>query len=234
MKKFAVYCISAVLLSSSLQASATEEAEAGSAATESTASYSLQFSGLKWAQSKTKYSDEATSRDATSLMTGDLVDASVWASIGKWNVYFYPFQDVNALASVSYMLRDDLEIGIDLGLNATRVKEPKNEVSSDLYGIFTTWSVPFESFILENLAVLDMTRVETTSFNSTTGEDESTKVTGSYLKLSSTIVVPLAKNAAYLAGVWWASESGKNDGTDTTRKSSQFGLTLAGLRLTLD
>jgi nucleoside-specific outer membrane channel protein Tsx len=234
MKKLATYSISAALLSCSLPALAVDDAPTTAAPPESTASLSLQFSGLAWDQSTTKYSDEETSRDSTSLMTGNLVDASIWASFGPWNVYFYPFQDMNALASVGYMLGDDLEIGIDLGLNATRLKEPKNEVSSDLFGIFTTWSVPFDDFILENFAVLDITRMETTSFNSVTGEDEKTKVTGNYVKLSSTVVVPLAKNAAYLAGIWLASETGKNDGTDTTRRSSQFGLMLAGLRLTLD
>jgi hypothetical protein len=60
------------------------------------------------------------------------------------------------------------------------------------------------------------------------------KVTGNFLKLSSNIVVPIAKNAWYMAGVWWASENGKNQSTDTTKKSTQFGLTLAGLRLTID
>ncbi|MDQ3231307.1 MAG: hypothetical protein M3Q07_05750, partial [Pseudobdellovibrionaceae bacterium] len=169
-----------------------------------------------------------------SLMTGDLVDAFVYATIGKLNLYFYPFQDVNSLVSVSYMVRDDLEVGVDLGLNANRIKEPKSELSSDLFGAFVTWYVPVGSYSLENMALVDFTRVESTDLNSLTNEEETSKHTGSYMKISSTIIVPISKNAFYFAGIWVAAERGKDHTSDVTKKSSQFGLTLAGLRLTVD
>lgn len=228
MKKLRIFFMSALLFGGSTRAAWAEESESTSA------SFSFQFSGLRWAQSKTKYSDEDSNREMTSLMTGDLVDSSVWATIGNFNLYFYPFQDINSLVSLGYMIRDDLEIGVDLGLNSSKLKDPKSELSSDLVGAFVTWSVPLASYVLENFAVLDVTRSESTDINSTTNEEETTKITGNFFKISSSIVVPLSKNASYLAGVWWAAENGKNHAADTTKKSSQIGLTLAALRLTIE
>lgn len=228
MKKSGIYFVSALLIGSSGSTAWAEEKE------EASASFSVQFSGLRWAQSKTKYSDEDSKREMTTLMTGDLVDSLVWATVGKFNLYFYPFQDINSLVSLGYMIRDDLEVGVDLGLNSSKMKDPKSELSSDLFGAFVTWSVPFDGYILENFAVLDVTRSEATEINSTTNEEETTKITGNFFKISSSVVVPIAKNASYMAGVWWAAENGKNQATDVTKKSTQFGLTLAGLRLTIE
>lgn len=228
MKKSGFYFVSALLIGSSMPMALAEEKE------ETAASFSFQFSGLRWAQSNTKYSDEDSKREATTLMTGDLVDSLVWATVGRFNLYFYPFQDINSLVSLGYMIRDDLEIGVDLGLNSSKIKDPKSELSSDLFGAFVTWSVPIQSFVLENFAVFDVTRSESTEINSTTNEEETTKITGSFFKISSTVIVPIAKNASYMAGVWWAAENGKNHAADTTKKSTQFGLTLAGLRLTIE
>ncbi len=220
--------MSALLIGSLSSAAGAEEKE------EPGASFSFQFSGLRWAKSKSKASDEDTNRELTTLMTGDLIDSSVWATVGKFNLYFYPFQDVNSLVSLGYMLRDDLEIGVDLGLNSSKWKDPKSELSSDLFGVFATWSVPFDGYVLENFAVLDVVKSESTEINSTTTEEETTKITGNFLKISSSVVIPLAKNASYLAGLWWAAENGKNHADDTTTKSTQFGLTLAAFRLTID
>jgi hypothetical protein len=228
MRKSGIYVMAVLLIGSSGATAWAEENES------TPASFSLQFSGLRWSQSGTKYSDETSKREVSSLMTGDLVDSLVWATIGKVNLYFYPFQDVNSLVSLSYMVRDDLELGVDLGLNANKTKEPKSELSSDLLGAFVTWSVPVEDYVLEHFAVLDVTRTEATEINSSTNEEETNKVTGNFFKISSSIVIPIAKNAYYMAGVWWAAENGKNHATDTTRTSTQFGLTLAGLRLTVD
>lgn len=228
IKKIGLYFIYLALIGNSAPAAFAEDS--GPAL----ASLSLQFSGLKWDQTKTKYSDEDSARESTSLMTGDLVDASVYAAIGKVNLYFYPFLDLNSLVSIGYMIQDNLEVGIDLGLNASKIKEPKNELSSDLMGAFTTWTVAFDGFALENFAVLDFTRVESTMYNSTTNEDDKTKVTGTFMKVSSTVVVPIAKNAFYMGGIWLAAERNKNDTLDVTKNSTQFGLMLAGLRLTVD
>jgi hypothetical protein len=228
MKTFGFYFVSALLIGiSSMPAHAEENESPG-------ASFSLQFTGLRWDQSRTKYSDESKAWDSIHLKTGDLVDAVVWATIGRLNVYFYPFLDSNALVSVGYMLREDLEIGFDLGVNATRIEEPKTEMSSDLMGAFITWSLPFEYHILENYAVFDFTRGETTNVDTSTQEEETRKQSGSYFKVSSTVIVPLAKNVWYMTGLWWAAENGKDHTTRVTKKSSQFGLTVAGLRLTVD
>jgi hypothetical protein len=198
------------------------------------ASLSLQFTGLRWALSDTKYSDEADKREITTLTSGDLVDSLIWATINKVNIYFYPFQDSNALLSIGYMVRDDLEIGLDLGVNTSKVKNPKSELSSDLLGIFSTWIVPVGDYALENVGIFDVTSAKSTEINGTTGEEDSVKVTGTFFKLSSSIVIPIAKNAWYMGGLWWASENGKNMSADTTKKSTQFGVNVAGLRMTIE
>jgi hypothetical protein len=125
-------------------------------------------------------------------------------------------------------------VGVDLGLNANKFKNPNSEISSDLFGIYGFWTVPFENNFLENSAVLDVTRTESNGMNSTTNEEETTKETGSFLKISSTMLFPIAKNAWYMTGVWWAAENGKNHTADTSRKSTQIGITLAGFRITME
>lgn len=224
MKNSAVYFVSILLTTGSMAAENEPIA----------ASLSLQFSGLRWAQSQTKYSDEGTKREITTLNSGDLVDSLIWATVDKVNLYFYPFQDSNALLSLGYMIRDDLELGVDLGLNASKVKDPKSELSSDLFGAFATWIVPAGDYTLENVGILDFTRSESTELNTTTGEEENIKVTGSFFKVSSSIIIPIAKNAWYMGGVWWAAENGKNHSDDSTKKSTQFGINLAGLRMTIE
>lgn len=224
MKNFGVCIVSALLAGSSMAAESEPAA----------ASLSMQFTGLRWAQSQTKYSDEDSKREITTLTSGDLVDSLLWATVDKVNLYFYPFQDSNALLSIGYMIRDDLELGIDLGLNASKVKNPKSELSSDLFGAFATWIVPVGDYALENVGILDFTRTESTETNTTTGEEEKIKVTGSFFKVSSSIVIPIAKNAWYMGGVWWAAENGKNHSDDSTKKSTQFGINLAGIRITID
>jgi hypothetical protein len=228
MKLFGYYFASAVLVGTSSQAAQAEDSASPGA------SFSLQFTGLRWDQSRTKYSDEAKARESTHIKTGDLADSVVWATIDRLNVYFYPFQDSNALVSVGYMLRDDLELGLDLGVNATRVEDPKTEMSSNLMGAFVTWSLPFASQILENYAVFNFMTAEATDVNTSTQEEETRKQSGSSFKASSTVIIPLARNVWYMTGIWWATEKGKDHGTQVTRSSSQFGVTLAGLRLTVD
>jgi len=224
MKNFGV-CFLSVLLTGSSMAAENDTIPA---------SLSLQFTGLRWAQSETKYNPEPGKRDLTKLTSGDLVDSLLWATVDKVNLYFYPFQDTNALLSIGYMVRDDLEVGIDLGLNASKVKVPKSELSSDLFGAFTSWIVPVGDSALENIGILDFTRSKSTEMNTTTGEDQSITVTGDFFKVSSSIVIPIAKNAWYTGGVWWAVENGKNHADKTTKKSTQFGINLVGLRITIE
>lgn len=224
MKNFGIYCMSLLVATGSFAAENEPIA----------ASLSLQFTALRWAQSDTKYSDEATKREITTLNSGDLVDSLIWATIDKVNLYFYPFQDSNALLSIGYMVRDDLEIGLDLGVNTSQVKNPKSELSSNLLGVFATWIVPVGDYALENVGIFDVTSSKSTEVNTTTGEEDSIKVNGTFFKLSSSIVIPIAKNAWYMGGVWWASENGENMSADTTKKSTQFGINVAGLRMTIE
>lgn len=197
------------------------------------ASLSLQFSGLKWQESHSKEDGTDGTIKATQQLTADLVDATLWLTFdGRWNFYLYPFQDANALLSLGYMLRDDLEIGIDLGLNSTKVTNPDAEVKSDIFGVFGTWSVPVSSFMLENVAVYDLLTLKVKETDPVSGAMTSSKTTGSYMKISSTVVLPLAKNAQYLGGVWYATDDSKTAGIKL--KKSQFGLLLAGIRITVD
>jgi|GEM_PF-3543759 len=202
------------------------------------ATFTFQYSGLRWTANTTKSTDqngEKTEQKSTSLMTADLAHSMVYMTIGdKLKLYFYPFQDGNALVSAGYMLRDDLEVGLDLGLNSTRIDQPKGISQASLFGGFATWAVPFPTFVLENSIILDSSSFKTLTTNSLTGDEETSEFSGAFLKVGATAVVPIAKNASYLAGVWFAMDHSKNNSVAAKRSSSQFGITLAGLRITLD
>lgn len=224
----AIFAVSGLMITGAVRA---EEAPAP-------ATLSFQYSGLKWTRTHGKITDtsgQKSERKATSLLSGDLVDSFIYATIGgKLNLYFYPFQDSSSLISAGYMLRDNLEVGVDLGLDATRVDEPKDEYSSDLFGAFATYTANFDGFAVENIATLDFTRVESTIFNNQTSQDDKSKTSGTFLKLSATAIVPIAKNAFYLAGFWLAGDRSKNHTLDSKRTSGQFGLMLAGLRIAVE
>jgi len=197
------------------------------------ASLSLQFSGLKWQESSSKEDGADATTKATQTLTADLVDGTLWLTFDeRWNFYLYPFQDANALLSIGYMLREDLEIGVDLGLNSTKVTDPDAEVKSDIFGAFATWIVPVSSYALEIGAVYDLLTLKVKEADAVTGDMTTSNTTGSYMKVSSTLVIPLAKNAQYIGGVWYATDDSKTAGVKT--KQSQLGLLLAGIRITLD
>ncbi len=202
------------------------------------ATLTFQYSGYKWNSTTSKSTDtngNETERKGTSTLTADLVDSLIYVTIGgKLNLYLYPFQDGNALASVGYMVRDDLELGIDLGLNSTKIDEPKEEDHATLFGAFATYTVPVSNFALENAVVIDMTKLNSSSVSETTGAESTTEINGVFIKASVNAIIPIAKNALYFAGPWLAIDNTKNASSDSKRASSQFGLTLAGLRITVD
>ncbi len=209
-----------------------EDAEA------SPATFTFQYSGLRWTANTIKSTDqngEKTEQRSTSLLTADLVNSMVYMTIGgKLKLYFYPFQDGNALVSAGYKVRDDLEVGLDLGLNSTRIDQPKETSQASLFGGFATWSLAFPTFVLENSIVLDSSSFKTLTTNGLTGEEETREFSGAFLKVELTAVVPIAKNASYFAGAWFAMDHSKDNSVDAKLSSSQFGITLAGLRITLD
>ena len=204
----------------------------------SPATFSFQYSGLKWSASTNKTSPAngaaESERKISSLLTSDLADSMVFATIDKFNIYFYPFLDGNALASISYMVRPDLELGIDIGLNATKVDSPKFNRNDSIYGAFATWSVPVDTMHLENMLIVDRSSRKITDLNPSTNIESTEESSSLFIKGSTLLVVPLAKNASYLGGVWIASSSATDKTNDIKSTSHQYGLVLAGFRITLE
>jgi hypothetical protein len=235
MQGLNILVISLVLFGCGLPFFAEAQAEDAEA---NPATFTFQYSGLRWTTNTTKSTDqngEETEQKSTSLLTADLVNSMVYMTIdGKLKLYFYPFQDGNALVSAGYKVRDDLEVGLDLGINSTRIDQPKSTSQASLFGGFATWSVAFPTFVLENGIVLDSSSFKTLNTNGITGEEETSEFSGAFLKVGFTAVVPIAKNAAYFTGAWFAMDHSKNKAVDAKLSSSQFGITLAGLRITLN
>ncbi|MCX6127667.1 MAG: hypothetical protein NTX25_01220 [Proteobacteria bacterium] len=201
------------------------------------ATLTFQYSGLKWNTVTTKTSPAIgaeVERKTTSLLSSDLADAAVYASMNKFNVYFYPFLDSNALVSLSYMVQSDLELGFDLGVSHIKVNGSSNELSDSLFGIFAIWSKPISTMTLENSLTLDATSSKSVSFNEITQQESKTQISGKLIKAMSIVLVPLSRNASYFGGLWLGVEN-KKDSTDGEKTAkTQFGITLAGLRISLE
>ncbi len=202
-------------------------------AEETPASVSLQFSGIKYAQtSKTsKVSGSEATTKTNTVATSDLVDAYLWVTIGKFNFYAYPFQDASALFSASYMVRDDIEWGFDIGYNTIKEDEPKSDKTRNIYGTFATYYVNAGPFSLENSLTLDLTKTSTLT-TSETGMETKDSMKGNFFKLAVVALYPLSKNAWYFGGINYSIQNDKDDNGQTDTYN-QFGVTLAGLRVTL-
>lgn len=203
---------------------------------EEKASLSVQFSALKWSSTKTKETESGTESEqqGTSLITGDLVDSTLYLTTGKWNFYLYPFQDSNALVSGSYMVLDNLELGLDFGIQSQKVDKPKTEDRSTLFGFFATHFLAIGDNTLESGAVIDATSFRSTSTNPNTNEESTAESSGIFIKLSANYVVPLSKNLWYYGGAWVALQNEKPKSGDDKTATSQFGLTFAGIRSTVN
>lgn len=207
---------------------------AASAAELSPASLSFQFSGIKY--TTTTISSEAGGREesnrAASIVTSDLVDASIWAKVDDFNLYVYPFQDSNAFVSLGYMVNPAFEIGLDLGYNKTKEQEPSLELSRHIFGMFGTYYVPLQSVTLENTLLCDISRGRSVTLSNTTGEEQEIEQKGYFIKATVAAFYPLGKNAWYMASMWFSTQN-QHDNQDQSKKFRQFALTPLGFRITL-
>jgi len=202
----------------------------------SKASFSLQFSGLRSSTTTTKVEQNGIEQSSktSSILTLDLVDAYVWLTWDRFNVYLYPFQDANALFTATYMVTETVELGFDFGFNTTKTDQPKDELTARIFGLTGTLYTPLPNDItLETGLVLDATENKNV-FIDNAGLETSSTSKGRFGRLNVGVVVPLAKNAWYYGGASLSLQTTKTDNTSKKSTASQFGLTLAALRVTLD
>jgi hypothetical protein len=181
--------------------------------------------------------DSVKSKETT-LTTAPLDESYVTLSWGKVSVYIYPFADLH-LTSLSYMVTDEVELGLDLGLNSSSVDKPKSSSAENLVGVFATYYAELGANSLEALLIVDQTQTknETTTVDETSGAETKSETTSTVMlvKPSVTVLVPLNKTMKYFAGLAYSMETSEEKVGDAKTKVSTntFSATLAGVRFTL-
>lgn len=153
-------------------------------------------------------------------------------------VYVYPFADLR-MTSISYMVTDVVELGLDLGLNSSTVDKPKASESMNTVGLFGTYLAELGSNSLEAGLIIDQTQMskETTTIDATSGAETKVKESSTALlvKPSVTVVVPVTKTLKYFAGLAYSmnTENSKVEDAKTKVMTNTFSATLAGVRFSL-
>lgn len=151
-------------------------------------------------------------------------------------VYYYPFTDAK-VASVSYLVSDLVEVGLDLGLNSVKVDKPKDDKSVNTVGVYA-WLYPkFGTLSSEFALIVDQTSTTGEMATTTTAGTTTTKVKDSALltKVVANAVVPLTDNLNYVGGIYYAMTSAKADEAPKSKKTTgEFGVNIATLRVTLN
>ena len=202
-------------------------------ADEAPATVSLQFSGIKYVHTDktSKFGGSEAKSKTQTYATSDLVDASLWVTVDKFNFYVYPFQDASALFSASYMVRDNFEWGFDFGYNSSKEDSPKNKSDRNIYGTFGTYYCNAGPISLENTLIFDLTKSSTLT-TAETGAESEDSLKGNFFKAAVVGLYPLTKNAWYFAGINYSIQNDK-DNNGRTEEFHQASVTLAGLRVTL-
>ncbi|HYX34932.1 MAG TPA: hypothetical protein VE954_17685 [Oligoflexus sp.] len=190
------------------------------------AKFSLQIPVLKYTTSsiKTESPQGSSNEKVNDLSTQVLDDGFIGITLGKLGLYLYPFDDGNHLVSAGYMITDNIELGVDLGLNQSSSQGAGTKDSTQI-GAWGYYYSTLGSLGLENgLSLNTSSRTDRNPPNPDAKSDEFS------IKISSTVVYPLAKNLRYLGGAFIRNKSLDGDGGIKT-STFQFGFILAGLRL---
>ncbi|WP_141730755.1 hypothetical protein [Oligoflexus tunisiensis] len=180
------------------------------------ARFSLQLPVLKYTTSTVEAN--GASEKVNELTTQALDDGFIGITHGKIGLYIFPFDDGNHFVSIGYMITNDIELGADIGLNQT--------ASSDST-LFGGWGVYYTSW-----GSLDLEHGASFSLSSRTDKNPpnpDSKSSETSIKISETIVYPLARNLRYFGGAFIRNKSGEANGAKTS--AFQIGFILAGLRI---
>jgi hypothetical protein len=206
------------------------------------ATFSLNLPVLSYSSTETKSKPDGgteAKETRTALDTASLAQAWVSVGFGSAVVYLWsPFSDAKKVRG-GYAINDMLEAGLTLGLNNFKEKESKAEETNNRIGFYVLATPKLGPAELEVHLGFDsvskkgktVTTTGTPPTTTTADVDES----GTELEFATTALIPLASNLSYGAGFWYTMTSNdiKKPGKQKD-SSSQFGLTLASLRLDLN
>jgi hypothetical protein len=204
-----------ILTALMLLASAFAQAQTQVPAKPKPAKFSLQLPVLKYTTSSVEAN--GASEKVNELTTQALDDGFIGISLGKIGFYIFPFDDSNHFVSIGYMITDDIELGADIGLNQT------SNSDSTLLGAWGVYYTSWGSLDLEHGASLSLS--SRTDKNPPNPDSKSSETS---IKLSETVVYPLARNLRYFGGAFVRNKSGEANGAKTS--AFQIGIILAGIR----
>ena len=171
----------------------------------------------------------------TQTKTADLDGSYLEASWGKANLYLYPFADSKKI-SPSYLVTDAIEVGLDLGINASTIDMPKNSDSSSLFGVFGIYYANLtKTIVLENSLNIGMKTNSGTVTETVAGVATETKSKNSDLTIAVSVnaVVPLAKNVQYVGGLSYTMDNNDDKQNKVKTSTGTLGVNLATVRLIL-
>jgi hypothetical protein len=206
------------------------------------ATFSLNLPVLSYSSTETKQKPDGgteAKETRTALESADLDQAWVSVGFGPAVVYLWsPFTDAKKFRG-GYVINDMLEAGLTLGLNNFKEKESKAEETDNRIGLYVQATPKVGPAHLEVLLGFDSVskkgKTVSTAGTPPTTTTADVEESGTELEFSTTALVPLASNLNYGAGFWYTMSSNdiKKPGKQKD-SASQFGLTLASLRLTLN
>ena len=194
------------------------------------ASFTIEQGILSYSSNSTttKLTGTAATKETENTLSTMGNTLAIWASVGDWNLYFYPTQPKTPLG-VSYMVHKDFEFGGQLSLNADRFDKAQAQKTNDTFGIFGIYYVPVGQGTVEiSLPITVNTGVNKIP---ATGSDDT--MNGSSVQLGANHVVPIVKNFSWTYGAAYRIETQKtttaNGGTRTVN-SNEFLLNLTTFR----
>lgn len=210
----------------------------GTALASADTTFTLQLPVLDYSSTSGSSKDESDAEvdtQASSLETAQLAGAYVSLMMDKCMLYFYPFADLKYV-SASYMLGESAEIGVDFGINSSKLDKPKSESSSTQVGFFAGYFAPLvkDKINGEYYAFFSQTSTTATDevLTGTTLAEQKSDTIGTSIKVTAEAVVTLAKNVSYVGGLSYAINAAKDNEAKSSSSSNQLGIRLAAIRMT--
>ncbi len=176
-----------------------------------------------------------TTQTTSTAKTNDLSGSYLEASWGKVNLYVYPF-NAASIVSPSYMVKDNLELGLDLALNSLSINKPKETANTNEYGVWGIYYVNVtKAIVIENGLNVDYITNSGKKTVTVNGVDADQKTNDNTLAVKVTInaVVPLAKNVNYLGGISYEMDKADNKEAKVKTDKGNFSVNIATVRLIL-
>ncbi len=213
-----------------------------SAASAADATLTLNLPALSYSTTETKVKPDGgtEAKETTSgLATADLSQSYASVQFGSFLFYAYPFVD-SKMVSLSYAVSEMIEVGLNLGLSSTKLKEAKTDSNKNLVGIFA-WVYPKLGAVnaeaglsIDQSTETGKSTTSVTVGTTTTTAEAKTNMSTLDVKLVANILVPLAKNLNYTAGFWYLMSNMNDKENKVKSTDGGFGLNIASLRLTLN